>query len=200
MLLGGDEYFPQPERRGNVVAQAVKSSPAGGSSEAYALYLLTIESARASIDLASPYFTPDARILRALIAAARRGVRVSVLVAGEADNTVDRMMRVASRQEFGRALEGGIKIYEYRGAMLHSKTFVVDSVWGSVGSINLDNHSFALNHELNVTFYDRDIAGQLAAIFRKDLESAQEITYEAWKRRGAGRVLEWFLLPLRNVL
>jgi cardiolipin synthase len=200
VLLGGDAYFPQPEPPGGVLAQSVKSSPGGGSPEAYTLFLLAIEGARSSIVMSTPYFVPDEGIATALIKAVARGVRVSVLVAGEADNFVDRTMRKASQKEFGRALAGGVKIYEYKGAMLHAKTLSIDGAWASVGSANLDNRSFALNHELNVVFYDASVAWRLEEIFRADLPFAREVTHEAWKRRGLNRIFELIVLPLRDML
>jgi cardiolipin synthase A/B len=200
MILGGDEYFPDLPRRGDIVAQSVKSSPGGGSTEAYTLFLLSIESARASVNITTPYFLPDEQISTALVNAVRRGVRVSVLIAGVADNLVDRTVRVASRQALGRVLAGGVKVYEYTGALLHSKTLVIDGTWASVGSVNLDNRSFALNHELNLAVHDPGVARRLDAIFQDDLQFAHEVTYEAWRRRGAARILEWFFVPLRDQL
>lgn len=200
MILGGDEYFPDLARRGDIVAQSVKSSPGGGSTEAYTLFLLSIESARSSVSITTPYFLPDERISTALINAVRRGVRVSVLIAGEADNLVDRTVRVASRQALGRVLAGGVKIYEYTAALLHSKTLVIDGTWASIGSANLDNRSFALNHELNLAFHDPAIARRLDTVFQEDLRFAREVTYDAWKRRGAARILEWLFVPLRDQL
>ena len=200
MLLGGDEYFPELAPRGNTVAQSVKSSPGGGSTEAYTLFLLSIEAARSSVNITTPYFLPDERISTALVSAARRGVRVSVLIAGKADNLVDRAVRVASRQALGRVLAGGVKVYEYTTALLHSKTLVIDGTWASIGSANLDNRSFALNHEVNLALHDTGIARRLDAVFQEDVQFAREVTYDAWKRRGAARILELFFVPLRNQL
>jgi len=83
---------------------------------------------------------------------------VSVLVAGEADNFLDRVVRLASMAEFGRALDLGIKIYDYKGAMLHAKTLSIDGTLAAVGSINLDERSFGLNHEGSVVLYDSALA------------------------------------------
>jgi cardiolipin synthase len=200
ILLGGDAYFPEIAPRGDLRAQSVKSSPGAGTAEAYALLLLAIEGARTSIDISSPYFVPDAGMKEALARAVRRGVRVSVLVAGEADNVVDRVVRLASRAEFGAALESGVKIYEYAGAMLHAKTVTVDGAWACIGSINVDNRSFGLNHEASLVVYDAGIARRLEAIYRDDLTRAREVTLEDWKRRGIGHFLELFVLPLHNAL
>jgi cardiolipin synthase A/B len=200
ILLGGDEYFPELAPAGAVLAQGVRSSPRAGSSEAYALFLLALAGARRSIRITTPYFVPDPDVAAALAKAVRRGVSVEVLVAGAADNFVDRTVRRASQGEYGRALEAGIKIYEYGPALLHAKTLTVDGRWACIGSVNLDNRSFALNHEVAVVVTDAAIGRRLDEIFRDDLAFAREVTLEAWKRRGVGRVLEPFILPFRNLL
>ena len=201
IILGGDEYFPDvKEIAGGLTAQSVRSSPVGGSAEAYTLYRLAIEGAQKSISITSPYFVPDRDMLHALIGAAQRGVRVSVITAGVADTNLDRLVRKASQASFGPALLGGVKIHEYGPALLHSKTLVVDGQWSSVGSANLDNRSFSLNHELNLAVHDRGLAAQLEQIFRADLAHSREVTYSEWRHRGVGHLLELFLLPLKDLL
>jgi cardiolipin synthase A/B len=200
MLLGGDAYFPAARRRGGLAIQPVISSPGNGATEAYMLYLLAIDSARSSILLTNPYFVPDDGIARALARAARRGVDVSVITAGEVSTALDRLLRVASRAHFGRALEAGVKIHEYGPAYLHAKTMMVDGCWVSIGSINIDNRSFALNSELNVTFLDRDLAAQMTRVFRRDLALAKPVTLEDWNRGAIGRLFYMPLLPLRDQL
>lgn len=113
LLLGGDDYFPPLSRRGDLAIQAVPSSPGSGATEAYMLFLLAVDSARSSIALTNPYFVPDDGIARALARAAERGVDVSIITAGVAGSNLDRVLRVASRAHFPRALEAGVKIYEY---------------------------------------------------------------------------------------
>jgi cardiolipin synthase A/B len=201
ILLAGEVYFPSdPAPAGEVVAQIVRSSPGGGSTEAYALFLIGLEGARRSVVISSPYFVPDREVAAALARAVARGVRVSVLATGEADNTPDRVVRMASRAEFGRALEDGVKIFEYRGAMLHAKTVAIDGRWAAIGSINIDRRSFGLNHEASLVAYDPVTARRLEAIFAEDLRFAQEVTLEEWKRRGIGHFFELFVLPLKNAL
>jgi cardiolipin synthase len=200
VMLAGDAYFPELPARGELTAQSVKSSPGGGSREAYALFLLALEGARTSIEMSSPYFVPDQEISEALARAVARGVRVSVMVAGEADNFLDRVVRLASRAEFGRALAAGVKVHEYQGAMLHAKTVAIDGLWAAVGSVNLDQRSFALNHEGSLIVYDARIARRLEELYREDLRFAKEVTLEDWKRRGIGHFLELFFLPIRNQL
>jgi cardiolipin synthase len=94
-------------------------------------------------------------------------------------------------------MEAGIEIYEYRAGLLHSKTMVVDGVWATVGSTNFDNRSFALNEELNVAIYSRDVAQRLERVFAEDLEHSHRIRRAEWQSRGIRtRVLEWLTLPL----
>ncbi len=200
LLLGGDAYFPHIDGTGKLNSQSVKSSPVGGAAEAYMLFLLAIDGARSSIKITNPYFVPDTPILEAMERAVARGVRVDVIMAGEADTNLDRIVRKASQGMFGRALEAGIRIHEYRGALLHAKTLTVDGRWSSVGSANLDRRSFALNHELNLAFDDPGLARRLEQIFADDLTRCHEVTLPEWRRRGLGRFLELIVLPLRDQL
>jgi cardiolipin synthase len=200
ILLGGDAYFPDLETRGRVNAQAVRSSPRSGSTEAQALFLLAIEGARTSIRISTPHFAPDPDIAAVLLRAAGRGVRVEVLVAGVVDNFVERVIRRASQRAFGDALAAGVRIHEYGPALLHAKTVTIDGRWASIGSINLDSRSFALNHELNLVVYDAALARRLDGIFLDDLAFAREVTLESWRHRGAGRLLEPFIVPFWNLL
>jgi cardiolipin synthase len=86
---------------------------------------------------------------------------------------------------FGRLLDAGIEILEYNRTMLHQKTMVVDGVWGTVGTTNFDNRSFAHNEETNVCFFERDLAGQLHGIFLDDVAACARVQRHAWARRGA---------------
>ena len=200
-LLGGDGYFPDLARAGTVRGQAVRSSPVGGAAEAYLLFLLAIEGARSSIIITSPYFLPDEQMMEALERATARGVRVSVLTAGETDTVLDRVVHAASRSRYSRALRAGIRIWEYRPALMHSKTIAVDGRWATVGSANLDRRSFAINHELNLAFHDPGLARQLERHFAADILHAREVTPEAWQRRGLlGRLFEPLTLPVRPQL
>jgi cardiolipin synthase len=200
VLLTGDSYFPEPERRGDLAIQSVKSSPASGAAEAYLLFLLAIDAARSSIKLTNPYFVPDPQMTRALVAAAERGVDITIITAGAVGSTLDRLVRKASQSHFGKPLEAGVKIHEYGPAMLHAKTMVVDGQWVSIGSANLDNRSFAINNELNVTFLDRGLARRLTEIFEEDLKYTTPVTREDWARHRLGYLFYLPLVPLRDQL
>jgi cardiolipin synthase len=199
VVLGGESYFPRPiPPGGDVYAQVVKSSPAAGSFAMYTTFLLAVNSAQRSIHITNPYFVIDQRMREALIAARRRNVRVMVLVPGAIDHNI---VRQASRRQFGDLLRAGIQIYEYAPALLHSKTMIIDGVWATVGSTNLDNRSFAVNDELNVIVYNRDVAQRLEAAFTGDLTRSRRITFEEWKKRGiTAKLLETLALPIRDLL
>jgi cardiolipin synthase len=199
VALGGAEYFPRsrPVRRG-VDAQVVRSSPAGGSVAMYTMFLLAMASARRSIYITNPYFVPDEKMIDTLAQASQRGVRVVLLLPGPIDHN---LVRQASRGELGQLLRRGVEIHEYRAALLHAKTMVIDSMWATVGSTNLDRRSFELNEELNLVVYDTEIARRLEEVFAKDLEHSRRVTYEQWRRRGfLARMLETLAIPIRSQL
>jgi cardiolipin synthase len=164
----------------------------------YTMFLLAMASARRSIYITNPYFVPDDKMIETLVQAARRGVRVVLLLPGAIDH---HLVRQASRSQLGRLLKDGVEIHEYRPALLHAKTMVIDSMWATVGSTNLDRRSFELNEELNLVVYDAQVARRLEQVFVKDLQESRRITYEQWRNRGfLARVLETLSLPIRNQL
>jgi cardiolipin synthase len=197
IALGGPDYFPSPvEAKGDVAAQAVRSSPAGGSAAVYTMYLLAMASAKESVYITNPYFLPDDKMIETLLQTARRGVRVKLLLPGAIDHN---LVRQASRSELGRLLQAGIEIYEYRPAMLHAKTMVVDGRWATVGSTNLDRRSFALNDEINLVVYNQAVAQRLERVFTDDISRSKQLTYDGWKDRGfVSRFLEMLSIPVRG--
>ena len=198
IAIGGEGYFPRLEPVGKVPAQIVSSSPAGGSFKNYLLFLLSINSARKSILITNPYFIPDDVMTEALLKAVARGVSVVILVPGKIDS---RLTYVTSRSHYGPLLLGGAEIFEYQAALMHAKTMVVDGIWGTIGSSNFDNRSFALNQELNLTVYDAALARRLEEIFREDLKYSKKITYDEWKSRSIfERIFELFAFPVKEQL
>jgi cardiolipin synthase len=198
IVLAGEAYFPRLRPVGSTHAQVVASSPAGGSSDAYLHFLLALGSARRTIFITNPYFVPDARMTQALLDAVARGVRVVVLIPGAIDHP---LVREAGRRDFGPLLRAGIEIYEYQAALLHAKTMVIDGVFSTLGSTNLDNRSFALNQELNLTVYDREVGRRMEQVFAADLAHATAVSYKDWKHRGLrARFYELIALPIKNQL
>jgi cardiolipin synthase len=199
IVLGGEAYFPRSSAPvGQVYAQVVRSSPADGSSAMYTTFLLALAAARRSILVTNPYFILDEKMTEALLGAVARGVRVQVLVPGAIDHN---LVRQASRRQFGQLLRAGVEIFEYRAALLHAKTLVIDSVWATVGSTNLDNRSLAINQELNMILYNESVARRLEQLFLEDLAYSAPVTYRDWAKRGiANKLLEIIALPIRDLL
>lgn len=108
-------------------------------------------------------------------------MRVRVLVAGRL--TDQRLVRLASRRLYGELLESGVRIFEYRPAMTHLKTLIVDDTWAVVGTANIDNRSFEHNDEVNVALRGAEIVGKVRAEFEMDLQSSDEVTATAWNAR-----------------
>jgi cardiolipin synthase len=113
--------------------------------------------------------------------AAGRGVDVRILVPGSETDVPT--VRLAGRDYYEELLRAGVRIYEYQPAMIHAKTFVADGVWSSVGTMNFDNRSTALNDEDNLVIYDPRIGARLDSIFRDDLRFSREIRLPSFRRR-----------------
>ena len=154
-----------------------------------------IAGARRTLYITNAYFAPDRNFVDLLAAAARRGVDVRILTAGP--RTDVHVVRFAGRASYEQLLEAGVRLYEWQPTTLHAKTFVVDGEWFTVGSMNFDNRSMALNDEATLMVLDRTLGGGMERTFRDDLCHAQEITLEAmrarpwWQRlaeRGANRL------------
>jgi len=154
----------------------------------------TISRAGERVWLTTPYFLPTPPLQHAIVRAARRGVDVRLLTAGQSDVPIS---RVLGRHTYGRYLRCGVRIFELRQRTLHGKICVIDGVYGSVGSFNLDVLSDRYNHEVNVTVLDRTFARELERAFERDMQGAVEVTADAWGRRGlASRLAGWFLYQL----
>lgn len=172
--LVGPEHLPdlEPVADGGPM-QVVRSSAGVGDTNVEALYFLAIACARETLDLTAAYFAPRPAFIEALENAARRGVRVRVLVPGE---HIDKaFVRVAGREAYERLLGAGVALHEYAPTMLHAKTMVVDAVWSSVGSVNFDNRSFQLQDEATLCVQSTDFAAELTRQFEDDLEHADAI-------------------------
>ena len=180
-VLHGDDYFPPLAPAGPHLAQMFKSSPEGGSESMHLMYLLSVASAKRTIDLAMAYFVPDDLALHAIEEALRRGVRVRIIMPGE--NIDAGTVRSASRALWGGILRAGAELYEYQPTMYHCKVLVVDDLWVSVGSTNFDNRSFRLNDEANLNVLDREFARRQTADFERDLQRSRRITLEEWENR-----------------
>ena len=198
-VLHGEDFFPALTPVGEDAAQMFKSSPGEGAESMRLMYLLSISSAKKSIELSSSYFVPDDLTIETMTEAMRRGVRIQVIVPGGKIDT--EVVRKASRARWGKLLKAGVEISEYQPTMFHCKVMVVDDLWVSVGSTNFDNRSFRLNDEANLNVYDGKFAQQQTAIFNEDLKKSHRITLEQWQNRPwQEKLLEHAAALLRSQL
>jgi cardiolipin synthase len=174
------EYLPAPLEAGGTLLRVDASSVDLERNATYIAALSAVTFAAKSIDLTMAYFSPDSQLEDALRAAARRGVKVRLLLPGLSDfgGIVQ-----AGRAHYSRMLKAGIEIYEERRSLLHAKTLSIDSIWSTVGSSNWDWLSFARNDEINVVVIDQGFAGEMRALFDDDLTQATAITLAEWKKR-----------------
>jgi cardiolipin synthase len=146
------------------------------------MYLLSIAAARKNIRLSAAYFVPDEVSRKEIVAACKRGVQVEVILPGI--QTDSKLVRYASRGDWGEMLKAGVKIYEYDPTMYHCKVMIVDDVWVSVGSANFDSRSFRLNDEANLNVFSPDFAAKQIATFEKDKTQSHQISLSHWKKRS----------------
>ena len=196
--LAAKEYFPALKTQGAEMVRAIASTPDDPYSLIYLTLISAIGNAEKQVYLTNAYFVPDAQLLKALTDAVGRGVDVRLILPGHSDSE---LTFHAGRAHYADLLEAGVKIYERRGALLHSKTAVIDGVWSCVGSSNLDWRSFLDNDEINAVVLSREFGSRMQAVFAADLAASDAIDPRAWERRSlALRVKEWWATIYRRAL
>jgi len=183
-------YYPRLNEKGNALVRVVGSTPGSDNRITFIVYVAAITYAEHSIHLTNAYFIPDDQILKAFKDAAQRGVDVKIILPGTTDST---LALYAARYNYSELLETGVKIYERRNALLHAKTAVIDGVWSTVGSTNLDYWSLLSDDEVNAVILSREFAVEMEKSFAKDLAESHEIRWEEWKERPLfSKLREWF--------
>ena len=176
-------YLPHVDAKGNQVVRAIGSTPDSTVSVMRITLLSAIARAERSVHLTNAYFGPDEEFLEQVKGAARRGVDVKILLPGRTDFWAP---LYAGRSHYSDLLAAGVKVYEQQDAMQHSKTAVIDGVWSTVGSMNLDQRSFLNNDEINAVVLGEDFANQMEPMFQDDLAQSRQVTPEEWAHRGLG--------------
>jgi cardiolipin synthase len=189
----------EAEPNGVTAAGLLYTAPTLGSTAAERFFALSIAGARKTLYITNAYFAPDGNFIDLLVAAARRGVDVRILTAGP--RTDVNVVRLAGRAWYDTLLASGVRVYEWQPTTLHAKTFVVDGEWFTVGSINFDNRSMALNDEATLMVLDRTAGKNMDRIFLDDLRHAEEIALPVFRRRSwLQRMAEWGANSLTRLL
>jgi cardiolipin synthase A/B len=150
------------------------------SSPIYASYISAIREAQHRIWITQAYFAPSDELVELLGQAAERGVDVRIVVPAKSDT---KLLPLAARYYYDRMLEAGIKLYEYDPVMIHAKTAVVDGVWSTVGSSNLDFRSLIHNDEANAIIIGREFGREMEDLFERDVSQSTQVTLEQWEDR-----------------
>ena len=178
--LAPRNFYPPLQPQGNEVVRAIGSSPDDAFSLIYVTMLSAINSAETEVWLTNAYFVPDPQLLAALKTAASRGVDVRIIVPGSTDSA---LVFHAGRSYYDELLHAGVKIFERSDALMHAKTAVIDGVWSTVGSTNLDWRSFLHNQEVNAVVLGTEFGDRMRAAFTRDVEQSDQITLEKWRHR-----------------
>ena len=182
--LSEGEYAAVDPAAGSVDVQVIPSGPGRTGNSIYQLLLLSIYTAKHELVMSTPYFVPDEAVSTALLTAAERGVRVMVILPERNDS---RLVHYTCRSYFDEMLAAGIRIFAFKGGLLHTKSVVVDREVALFGSVNLDVRSFWLDFEVTLGVYNPEFAKQLLELQETYMRNSTPVDEEAWQKRS-GRV------------
>ena len=189
--LSERNYFRDLKEEGNALVRVVGSTPGETNRIPFIMYVSAITFAEHSIHMTNSYFIPDDQIVKALTDAAGRGVDVKIILPGITDS---QLALYAQRYHYSGLLKSGVKLYEHSTSLLHAKTTVVDKVWSTVGSTNMDYLSLLSNDEVNAVILSHEFAVEMEKMFVRDLADSRQIQWDEWKKRPLlPRFSEWFV-------
>jgi cardiolipin synthase A/B len=176
---------------GNALVRIIGSNEGQTERIPFIVYVSAITFAEYSIHMTNSYFIPDDQIVKAITGAAKRGVDVKIILPGITDS---QLALHAQRYYYSMLLQAGVKLYEHKTSLLHAKTAVVDKVWSTVGSTNMDYLSLLSNDEVNAVILSHEFAVEMEKMFVSDLADSRQIQWDDWKERPLLHVLgEWFV-------
>ena len=190
VTLSDRNYFPHMKEQGNTLVEVLGSTQGESNRTTFIMYVSAITFAENSLYLTNAYFAPDPQIIKALTDAAKRGVDVKVILPGITDRS---LALYAGQYHYSDLLKAGVKLYKRRNVLLHAKTLVIDGVWSTVGSTNMEWWSFSSNEEVNAVILSREFAIEMEKMFARDFAESDEIRWEEWKERPLLlKFWEWF--------
>ncbi len=180
---------PDPQitaRAGGALAQEFASGPVYRDDILYQVLLSAIMDAREELTITTPYFGPDDGLIQAMMAAANRGVRVTLIVPKLNDST---LVAWSSRSIYSDLLSAGVNIAEFRGGLLHTKSMLIDKRIAIFGSVNFDQRSLRLNFEISLIVYNEDFCAKLEALVDSYLKQSDFVDAKAWATQPRWRTL-----------
>jgi cardiolipin synthase len=197
--LQGEKFYSPPEPAGALGAQLILSSQPNGSDNMELMMLAAIAAAKDHLRIGMAYFVPDEIALQQILDARKRGVAVDVIVPNSLTDVP--IVRKGSRYFWGQLLEAGVRIYEFQPTMYHPKLLIVDDVWASFGSTNLDERSLRLNDEATLNVYGKNFAQTQIDLFNEDLRRSRQISLAEWQARPMReKITDWLASRLHTQL
>jgi cardiolipin synthase len=149
------------------------------------MFELLMYTARDELVISTPYYVPDDPMQAALCSSALRGIDTTIIFPARNDSWI---VGAASRSYYGDLLAAGVRIFEYEGGLLHTKSLTLDGEVTLIGSANMDRRSFELNNENNILFYDRSLTAEMRQRQESYIAKSKPITAEmverwTWRRR-----------------
>ena len=188
--LQGERFYPRLAGAGKLKAQLILSSQPNGSEDMELMMLAAIGAAKDHLRIGMAYFVPDEIALQQILDARKRGVAVDVIVPNSLTDVP--LVRKASRNFWGQLLRAGVRIYEFQPTMYHPKLLIVDDVWASFGSTNLDERSLRLNDEATLNVFGKQFAQTQIDLFNEDLNQSRQVTLAEWQARPlTEKVTDW---------
>jgi cardiolipin synthase len=180
--LAGPLWFPELQAEGQTLARGVTDGPDEDLNKLHWVFLAAIGEARRSIRIVTPYFLPDTVLTKALLLAAQRGVEIDIVVPEVVNLPV---VRWAMWGHHRQVLREGIRLWLSPPPFDHSKLFIVDGYWSSIGSSNWDPRSLRLNFEFNIECYDDELGARLEDDVRRRIRDARLLTLEELDSRSS---------------
>ncbi|WP_299100755.1 cardiolipin synthase [uncultured Winogradskyella sp.] len=174
-------YFPEHGCKENVPLQIAASGPDTDWSNIMEAIFVAITTAEDHIYITTPYFIPNGEIVTALQVAARSNITVKIIVPKTSDSWI---AEYATNSYLQLLLEAGVEVYQYTKGFIHAKTMVVDGVFSTVGTTNMDYRSFNINFEVNALIYNKSLGKQLTDFFTDDLKDCEKLELETWVERS----------------
>ena len=197
-VLADTGFFPMIPPAGTEVLRIIGSAPEQSIPRYYVTLLSAIRNAEKTIWISAAYFVPTEDEKNDLIAAARRGVDVRLLLPGDSDSP---LALAVGHSNYSDLLQAGVKIYETQDLVLHSKTAVIDDVWSVLGSSNFDHRSVLFNDEIDAVVLGNATAQELQKMFERDIQKAHPVDVATWRERPVTQRLgELFSTLWQNLL
>lgn len=191
--IGGEAYFPGHKEQTdstNIIVAIVDRTPKKNSRMLSHAYAMSIYSAQKNVHIVNPYFVPTSSIMKALNRTIERGVDVEIMVSSASDIpfTPD-----AALYKLHRLMKHGATVYMYNGGFHHSKIMMVDDLFCTIGTANLNSRSLRYDYETNAFIFDKKITAELNVMFNEDIAHCTQLTPELWKKRSPWKkFVGWF--------